>query len=77
MYMRLFGTWKMRSLYRSLSLKRVTGELAKYRLHLFGIEEVRWENVAVHFTIEQKMKIIFLLQKIMLAVKRVEFDSDL
>jgi exonuclease III len=36
-----FGTWNVRSLYRSGSLKTVSGELAKYKLDLVGVQEVR------------------------------------
>jgi hypothetical protein len=39
-----FGTWNFRSLYRSLSLKTVSGELAKYKLYLVGLQDVRWDK---------------------------------
>jgi hypothetical protein len=39
-----FGTWNFRSLYRSGSLKTVSGELAKYRSDLVGVQEVRWDK---------------------------------
>jgi exonuclease III len=39
-----FGTWNIRSLYRTGSLKTVARELGKYRLDLVGVQEVRWEN---------------------------------
>jgi hypothetical protein len=39
-----FGMWNIRSLYRSGSLKTVSGELAKYKLHLVGVQEVRWDK---------------------------------
>jgi hypothetical protein len=39
-----FGTWNIRSLYRSGSLKTVSGELAKYKLDLVGVQEVRWDK---------------------------------
>jgi exonuclease III len=42
-YMR-FGTWNVRSLYRSGSLKMVARELGKYKLDLVGVQEVRWDN---------------------------------
>jgi exonuclease III len=41
-----FGTWNVRSLYRSGSLKRVSRELAKYKLDLVGVQEVRWDKCA-------------------------------
>jgi hypothetical protein len=39
-----FGTWNVRSLYRSGSLKTVSGELAKYNLDLVQAQEVRWNK---------------------------------
>jgi hypothetical protein len=36
-----YGTWNVRILYRSGSLKTVSGELAKYTLDLVGVQEVR------------------------------------
>jgi hypothetical protein len=40
-----FGTWNVRSLYRAGSLMTVSRKLARYKLHLVGVqEEVRWES---------------------------------
>jgi exonuclease III len=39
-----FGTWNVRSLYRSGSLKTVARELGKYKLDLLGVQEVRWDK---------------------------------
>jgi hypothetical protein len=39
-----FGTWNVRSLYRSGSFKTVSGELAIYKLYLVGVQEVRWDK---------------------------------
>jgi exonuclease III len=39
-----FGTWNVRSLYRSGSLKTVARELGKYKLDLVGVHEVRWDK---------------------------------
>jgi hypothetical protein len=39
-----FGTWNVRRLYRSGSLKTVTSELGEYKLGLVGIKEVRWNK---------------------------------
>jgi len=39
-----FGTWNVRSLYRAGSLTTVAWELAKYKLDLVGVQEVRWEK---------------------------------
>ena len=37
-----FGTWSVRSLYRSGSLMTVARELARYKLVLVGVQEVKW-----------------------------------
>jgi exonuclease III len=39
-----FGTWNVRSLYRSGSLKTEARELGKYKLDLVGVQEVRWDK---------------------------------
>jgi exonuclease III len=39
-----FGTWNVRSLYRVGSLKTVPRELARCKLDLLGVQEVRWEG---------------------------------
>jgi exonuclease III len=40
-----FGTWNVRSLRRSNSLKTVARELGKYKLDLVGcIQEVSWDK---------------------------------
>jgi exonuclease III len=39
-----FGTWNVRSLYRVGSLMIVSRELARYKLDLVGVQEVRWEG---------------------------------
>ena len=39
-----FGTWNERSLCRSGSLITVARELARYKLDLVGLQEVRWEK---------------------------------
>jgi hypothetical protein len=39
-----FGTWNVRSLYRSGSLKTVARKLGKYKLDLVGVQEVRWDK---------------------------------
>jgi hypothetical protein len=36
-----FGTWNARSLYRADSLKTFLRELARYKLDLAGVQEVR------------------------------------
>ena len=37
-----FGTWNVRSLYRSGSLVAVARELARYKLYLLSVQEVNW-----------------------------------
>jgi endonuclease/exonuclease/phosphatase family metal-dependent hydrolase len=39
-----FGTWNVRSLYRSGSLTTVARELAGYKLDLVGVQEVEKGN---------------------------------
>ena len=39
-----FGTWNVRSLYRSGSRTAVTRELARYKLDLVGALEFRWDK---------------------------------
>jgi len=39
-----FGTWNVRILYRSGSLTTVVGELARYKLNLVSVQEVRWDK---------------------------------
>jgi hypothetical protein len=39
-----FGTWNIRSLYRSGSLMRVAKETSKYKLDLVGVQGVRWDR---------------------------------
>ena len=40
----LLGTWNVRSLYRAGALTAVARELARYKLDLVGVKEVRWEK---------------------------------
>ena len=39
-----FGTWNVRSQYRSGSLMSVARELARYKLYVVGVQEVRWDK---------------------------------
>jgi exonuclease III len=39
-----FGTWNIKSLYRTGSLMTVLRELSRYRIDLVGVQEVRWEG---------------------------------
>jgi hypothetical protein len=38
------GTWNVRSLYRAGYLKAVSRELARYKLVVVGVQEVRWDK---------------------------------
>ena len=40
----LLGTWNVRSLYRARGLMAAARELARYKLDLVGVQEVRWEK---------------------------------
>jgi hypothetical protein len=37
-----FGTWNVRSLYRSGSLTAAARELSRYKSYFVGVQEVRW-----------------------------------
>jgi hypothetical protein len=37
-----FGTWIVRSLYKSEPLTTVARDLARYKLDLVGVQQVRW-----------------------------------
>ena len=39
-----FGTWNVRSLCRAGSLTAAARELARYKLDLVGVQEVRWDK---------------------------------
>ena len=60
----VLGIWNVRSLYRAGSLTAATGELARYKLDLVSLQEVRWDKggtVRAGATIvsrEKEMKII-------------------
>jgi len=40
----LLGTWNVTSLYRAGSLMAAARELARYKLHIVGVQEVRWDK---------------------------------
>jgi hypothetical protein len=40
----LLGTWNVSSLYMAGSLMTVAKELARYKLDLVGVQEVRWDK---------------------------------
>jgi len=37
-----FGTWNVRNLYKAGSFMAAVRELARYKLDLVGVQEVRW-----------------------------------
>jgi len=39
-----FGTWNVRRLYRAGSIAAAARELARYKLDLLGVQEVRWDK---------------------------------
>jgi hypothetical protein len=39
-----FGTWNVRNLYRVGSLTSAARELARYKLDIEGVKEVRWDK---------------------------------
>jgi exonuclease III len=83
-----FGTWNVRSLYRSDSLKTVSGELTEYKLHLVGVQEVRWDKGGTEPAGDYTFFYangnadyhlgtgFFIHKRIISAVKRVEFVND-
>jgi hypothetical protein len=84
-----FGTWNIRSMYRSGSLMTVAKELAKYKLDLVGVWEVRWDKEGTVRTGEYTFfygkgqeshqlgtGFFFCTPEIVSAIKRVEFVSD-
>jgi exonuclease III len=83
-----FGTWNVRSLYRSGLLKTVAKKLGKYKLDLVDIQEVRWDKGgterAEDYTFfygagnedHQLEKGVYVHKRIISAVRRVEFVSD-
>jgi len=83
-----FGTWNVRSLYRAGSLTAAARELARYKLYIVGVQEVSWDKDSTvwagdfNFSLwKRKRKSSFgnrnfVHQRIISAVKRVEFVSD-
>jgi len=52
-----FGTWNVRRLYRVGLFTEAAGELARYKLHLVSVQEVRWDKMGtVIFSMEKGNK---------------------
>jgi exonuclease III len=77
-----FGTWNVRSLYTAGSLTAAARELARYKLDLVNVQEVRWD---IEGTVKagdyRKLNssfgnTVFLHHIIVLVVKREEFVSS-
>jgi exonuclease III len=59
-----FGMWNVKSLYRSGSRTAAARELARYKLDLLGVQEVRWDKGGTvragdyFFSMEKEIQII-------------------
>ena len=82
------GTWNVRSLYRADSLKAAARELARYKLDVVGVQEVRWDKEGTvragdynffYGKENEKHQLgtgFYVHHRLVSAVKRIEFVSD-
>ena len=83
-----FGTWNVRSLYRSGSLRAVARELARYKLDIVAVLEVRWDKgnaegagdyILFYGKLNESNRLgtgFFVHQRVVSTVKTIEFVSD-
>jgi len=83
-----FCTWNVQSLYRAGSLTAAARELARYKLDLVGVQEVRWDKGGMlragdynffYAKVNENHQLetgYFVHHRRVSAVKRVEFVSD-
>jgi exonuclease III len=81
-----FGTWNVTSLYRAGSFTAAARKLARYKLDLVGVQQVRWDREGTvrardyNFFMEKEMRIInwefFVHHRTVSAVKTVQFVSN-
>jgi hypothetical protein len=81
----IFGTWNVRCLYKSGSLTTVARELARYKLDLVDMQEVRWDKrgtviaggyIFIYGKGNSSHQLgtgLFVYHRTVSAVKRVEF----
>jgi hypothetical protein len=82
-------TWNVRSMYRAGSLRVVAEEISKYKLDLVGVQEVRrdghgtepaGEYIFFYGKWNENHELVtgsFIHKRIMSAIKRMEFVSDM
>jgi hypothetical protein len=84
-----FGLWNIRGLYRVGSLMTFSKELSTYKLHLEGVQEVKWEGGGIEPAGEytffygkgnQSLELgtgFSVHKRNISAVKRIEFVTDM